>query len=147
MEWTDSRNWARPASLGFRTAIAGDNNDPATGNNWTHKRDDLKLTRDAQQRNSFTAIHPRALLDVGDHIRRCMFAGASPAPSQCTCITGPQWMILMASNDLDREDGVPVSVIPRLRHVDLRLVQAPATEPRAAVRPSDSRRFHRRSTN
>ncbi|UPK05839.1 MarR family transcriptional regulator [Bradyrhizobium sp. 170] len=33
-------------------------------------------------------------------------------------ITGPQWMILMALADLDRENGVPVNVVSRLMHVD-----------------------------
>ncbi|WP_409410913.1 MarR family winged helix-turn-helix transcriptional regulator [Bradyrhizobium sp. sBnM-33] len=33
-------------------------------------------------------------------------------------ITGPQWMILMALADLDRENGVPVNVVSQLMHVD-----------------------------
>ncbi|WP_346659750.1 MarR family transcriptional regulator [Bradyrhizobium sp. 200] len=33
-------------------------------------------------------------------------------------ITGPQWMILMALTDLDRENGVPVNVVSKLMHVD-----------------------------
>lgn len=33
-------------------------------------------------------------------------------------ITGPQWMILMALADLDREGGVPVNVVSKLMHVD-----------------------------
>ncbi|KRR28847.1 MarR family winged helix-turn-helix transcriptional regulator [Bradyrhizobium retamae] len=33
-------------------------------------------------------------------------------------ITGPQWMILMALADLDRENGVPVNVVSKLMHVD-----------------------------
>ncbi|KRR18662.1 MarR family transcriptional regulator [Bradyrhizobium lablabi] len=33
-------------------------------------------------------------------------------------ITGPQWMILMALTELDRENGVPVNVVSKLMHVD-----------------------------
>lgn len=33
-------------------------------------------------------------------------------------ISGPQWMILMAVNDLDRGKGVPVKDVSRMLHVD-----------------------------
>lgn len=33
-------------------------------------------------------------------------------------ISGPQWMILMALSDLDKEDGVAVNVVSKLLHVD-----------------------------
>jgi MarR family transcriptional regulator, organic hydroperoxide resistance regulator len=33
-------------------------------------------------------------------------------------ITGPQWMILMAVSDLDKDHGVPVNVVSKLLHVD-----------------------------
>jgi DNA-binding MarR family transcriptional regulator len=33
-------------------------------------------------------------------------------------ISGPQWMILMALSDLDRDDGVAVNVVSKLLHVD-----------------------------
>ncbi|WFU20606.1 MarR family transcriptional regulator [Bradyrhizobium sp. CB3481] len=33
-------------------------------------------------------------------------------------ITGPQWMIVMALADFDRENGVPVNVVSKLMHVD-----------------------------
>ena len=33
-------------------------------------------------------------------------------------ITGPQWMILMAISDLDKDGGVPVNVVSKLLHVD-----------------------------
>jgi len=33
-------------------------------------------------------------------------------------ITGPQWMILMAVSDLDKDGGVPVNVVSKLLHVD-----------------------------
>jgi DNA-binding MarR family transcriptional regulator len=33
-------------------------------------------------------------------------------------ISGPQWMILMARSDLDKDDGVPVNVVSKLLHVD-----------------------------
>ncbi|MCP3470366.1 MarR family transcriptional regulator [Bradyrhizobium sp. CCGUVB1N3] len=33
-------------------------------------------------------------------------------------ISGPQWMILMAISDLDKDDGVPVNVVSKLLHVD-----------------------------
>ncbi|MGY4509327.1 MarR family transcriptional regulator [Bradyrhizobium sp. USDA 3650] len=33
-------------------------------------------------------------------------------------ITGPQWMILMALTELDREGGVPVNVVAKLMHVE-----------------------------
>ncbi|WP_407147735.1 MarR family winged helix-turn-helix transcriptional regulator [Bradyrhizobium sp. ORS 86] len=33
-------------------------------------------------------------------------------------ITGPQWMILMAVSDLDKNDGVPVNVVSKLLRVD-----------------------------
>jgi MarR family transcriptional regulator, organic hydroperoxide resistance regulator len=33
-------------------------------------------------------------------------------------ISGPQWMIVMAISDLDKDDGVPVNVVSKLLHVD-----------------------------
>jgi len=33
-------------------------------------------------------------------------------------ISGPQWMIVMALADLDKEDGVPVNVVSKMLHVD-----------------------------
>ena len=33
-------------------------------------------------------------------------------------ISGPQWMILMALADLDKDDGVPVNVVSKMLHVD-----------------------------
>ena len=33
-------------------------------------------------------------------------------------ISGPQWMILMAVSDLDKDGGVPVNVVSKLLHVD-----------------------------
>ena len=33
-------------------------------------------------------------------------------------ISGPQWMILMAISDLDKNEGVPVNVVSKLLHVD-----------------------------
>src|SRR5262245_21337986 len=33
-------------------------------------------------------------------------------------ISGPQWMILMAISDLDKDDGIPVNVVSKLLHVD-----------------------------
>jgi DNA-binding MarR family transcriptional regulator len=33
-------------------------------------------------------------------------------------ISGPQWMILMALSDLDKDDGVAVNVVSKLLHVD-----------------------------
>jgi MarR family transcriptional regulator, organic hydroperoxide resistance regulator len=33
-------------------------------------------------------------------------------------ITGPQWTILMALADLDKQQGVPVNVVSKLMHVD-----------------------------
>jgi DNA-binding MarR family transcriptional regulator len=33
-------------------------------------------------------------------------------------ISGPQWMILMALADMDRDDGVPVNVVSKKLHVD-----------------------------
>jgi MarR family transcriptional regulator, organic hydroperoxide resistance regulator len=33
-------------------------------------------------------------------------------------ISGPQWMILMALAELDRDDGVPVNVVSKKLHVD-----------------------------
>jgi len=33
-------------------------------------------------------------------------------------ISGPQWMILMALSDLDKDDGVPVNAVSKLLHVD-----------------------------
>jgi MarR family transcriptional regulator, organic hydroperoxide resistance regulator len=33
-------------------------------------------------------------------------------------ISGPQWMIVMALADLDKDDGVPVNVVSKMLHVD-----------------------------
>ncbi|MGA7810316.1 MAG: MarR family transcriptional regulator [Bradyrhizobium sp.] len=33
-------------------------------------------------------------------------------------ISGPQWMILMALSDIDRDDGVPVNAVSKKLHVD-----------------------------
>lgn len=33
-------------------------------------------------------------------------------------ISGPQWMILMALADLDKQDGVPVNAVSKMLHVD-----------------------------
>ena len=33
-------------------------------------------------------------------------------------ISGPQWMILMAISDLDKDDGIPVNVVSKPLHVD-----------------------------
>lgn len=33
-------------------------------------------------------------------------------------VSGPQWMILIAVSDLDKEDGVPINVVSKLLHVD-----------------------------
>ena len=33
-------------------------------------------------------------------------------------ISGPQWMILIAVSDLDKDGGVPVNVVSKLLHVD-----------------------------
>jgi DNA-binding MarR family transcriptional regulator len=33
-------------------------------------------------------------------------------------ISGPQWMILMAISDLDKEDGVPVKAVAKMLHVE-----------------------------
>src|SRR5918912_219735 len=33
-------------------------------------------------------------------------------------ISGPQWLILMAISDLDKDDGVPVNMVSKLLHVD-----------------------------
>ncbi|MBR1162616.1 MarR family winged helix-turn-helix transcriptional regulator [Bradyrhizobium elkanii] len=39
-------------------------------------------------------------------------------------ISGPQWMILFAVSDLDKDDGVPVNVVSKLLHVDPSFVTA-----------------------
>ncbi|MBR0894799.1 MarR family transcriptional regulator [Bradyrhizobium tropiciagri] len=33
-------------------------------------------------------------------------------------VSGPQWMILIAVSDLDKDDGVPINVVSKLLHVD-----------------------------
>ena len=38
--------------------------------------------------------------------------------AEALSISGPQWMILMALVDLDKEDGVPVNVVSNKLHVD-----------------------------
>lgn len=62
-----------------------------------------------------------------DHVRRFMWEVASINVhleelrqfwARALGISGPQWMILMALSDLDKEDGVPVNVVSKLLHVD-----------------------------
>ncbi len=60
-------------------------------------------------------------------------------------ISGPQWMILMAISDLDKDDGVPVNVVSKLLHVDPSFVttQSKLLEKKALLRrkpsPTDAR--------
>lgn len=60
-------------------------------------------------------------------------------------ITGPQWMILMAVSDLDKDGGVPVNVVSKLLHVDPSFVgpQSKILEQKGLLRrapsPSDAR--------
>ena len=60
-------------------------------------------------------------------------------------ISGPQWLILMAISDLDKDDGVPVNVVSKLLHVDPSFVttQSKLLEKKALLRrrpsPTDAR--------
>ncbi|UPJ53016.1 winged helix-turn-helix transcriptional regulator [Bradyrhizobium sp. 200] len=60
-------------------------------------------------------------------------------------ISGPQWMILMAISDLDKDDGVPVNVVSKLVHVDPSFVttQSKLLEKKGLLRrkpsPTDAR--------
>lgn len=60
-------------------------------------------------------------------------------------ISGPQWMILMAISDLDKDDGVPVNVVSKLLHVDPSFVttQSKLLEKKGLLRrkpsPTDAR--------
>ena len=60
-------------------------------------------------------------------------------------ISGPQWMILMAISDLDKDDGVPVNVVSKLLHVDPSFIttQSKLLEKKALLRrrpsPTDAR--------
>lgn len=55
-------------------------------------------------------------------------------------ISGPQWMIVMALADLDKEDGVPVNVVSRMLHVDPSFVttQSKLLEKKGFVRRKSS---------
>jgi DNA-binding MarR family transcriptional regulator len=60
-------------------------------------------------------------------------------------ISGPQWLILMAISDLDKDDGVPVNVVSKLLHVDPSFVttQSKLLEKKGLLRrrpsPTDAR--------
>jgi len=60
-------------------------------------------------------------------------------------ISGPQWMIVMAISDLDKDDGVPVNVVSKLLHVDPSFVttQSKLLEKKGLLRrkpsPTDAR--------
>jgi MarR family transcriptional regulator, organic hydroperoxide resistance regulator len=60
-------------------------------------------------------------------------------------ISGPQWMILMALSDLDKDDGVPVNVVSKMLHVDPSFVttQSKLLEKKGLLRrkpsPTDAR--------
>jgi DNA-binding MarR family transcriptional regulator len=60
-------------------------------------------------------------------------------------ISGPQWMILMAISDLDKDDGIPVNVVSKLLHVDPSFVttQSKLLEKKGLLRrkpsPTDAR--------
>jgi DNA-binding MarR family transcriptional regulator len=60
-------------------------------------------------------------------------------------ISGPQWMILMAISDLDKDDGVPVNVVSKMLHVDPSFVttQSKLLEKKGLLRrkpsPTDAR--------
>ena len=60
-------------------------------------------------------------------------------------ISGPQWMILMAISDLDKDDGVPVNVVSKLLNVDPSFVttQSKLLEKKGLLRrkpsPTDAR--------
>jgi len=60
-------------------------------------------------------------------------------------ISGPQWLILMAISDLDKDDGVPINVVSKLLHVDPSFVttQSKLLEKKGLLRrrpsPTDAR--------
>jgi DNA-binding MarR family transcriptional regulator len=60
-------------------------------------------------------------------------------------ISGPQWLILMAISDLDKDDGIPVNVVSKLLHVDPSFVttQSKLLEKKVLLRrrpsPTDAR--------
>lgn len=60
-------------------------------------------------------------------------------------ISGPQWMILMAISDLDKDEGVPVNMVSKLLHVDPSFVttQSKLLEKKGLLRrkpsPTDAR--------
>src|SRR6476660_4952576 len=60
-------------------------------------------------------------------------------------ISGPQWLILMAISDLDKDDGIPVNVVSKLLHVDPSFVttQSKLLEKKGLLRrrpsPTDAR--------
>ena len=60
-------------------------------------------------------------------------------------VSGPQWMILMAISDLDKDDGVPVNVVSKMLHVDPSFVttQSKLLEKKGLLRrkpsPTDAR--------
>jgi DNA-binding MarR family transcriptional regulator len=60
-------------------------------------------------------------------------------------ISGPQWMILMAISDLDKDEGVPVNVVSKMLHVDPSFVttQSKMLEKKGLLRrkpsPTDAR--------
>ena len=55
-------------------------------------------------------------------------------------ISGPQWLILMAISDLDKDDGIPVNVVSKLLHVDPSFVttQSKLLEKKGFVRRKNS---------
>lgn len=55
-------------------------------------------------------------------------------------ISGPQWMILMAISDLDKDDGVPVNAVSKRLHVDPSFVttQSKLLEKRGLLRRKPS---------
>ncbi len=55
-------------------------------------------------------------------------------------ISGPQWMILMALDDLDQGEGVPVNVVSKMLHVDSSFVttQSKLLEKKGFVRRKPS---------
>ncbi|MBR0829496.1 MarR family transcriptional regulator [Bradyrhizobium manausense] len=60
-------------------------------------------------------------------------------------ISGPQWMILMAISDLDKDDGIPVNAVSKMLHVDASFVttQSKLLEKKGFLRrkpsPTDAR--------
>lgn len=55
-------------------------------------------------------------------------------------VSGPQWMILIAISDLDKDDGVPINVVSKLLHVDPSFVttQSKLLEQKELLRRSPS---------